>query len=104
MARKSSTLAPGFTWPPLASRQLMCTVSPEEIVSRGSSGNEWAQRLTNVRPWGLLYRHDHLQLNQGIARQGAHAYGGAHVTALVFEYGHEQIGRSVDDCRGIGKA
>jgi hypothetical protein len=35
---------------------------------------------------GSLYRYDHLQLNQRVARQGAHADGSAHVPARISEH------------------
>ncbi len=86
----------------------MCTVSPDEIVSRGSRARfqrEWVGSAVNrCSAMGSLYRHDHLQLNQRVARQGAHADSGAHVAARVAEYCHQQIGSSVDDRGRIGKA
>jgi hypothetical protein len=53
---------------------------------------------------GSLYRYDHLQLNQRIARQGAHANGGPHVAARLAEHFQQQVGSSVDDCGRIGKS
>src|ERR1700689_4156108 len=107
MARKSCTLEPGVTWPPLASRQLICTVSPDAMVRRGSSARfqrEWVGSAVNrCSAMRSLYRHDHLQFNQRVARKGAHADGGAHVTPLLAEHSHQKIGGAVDDRGRIWK-
>src|ERR1700761_5699636 len=107
MVRKSSTLASGFTWPPLASRQLMCTVSPGAIVSRGLRARFQREcvgsALKRCSVMDTSYLHDHLHLNQRIARQGAYADGGSRVPALVSEDLHQQIGSPVDDCGWIRK-
>jgi hypothetical protein len=51
-----------------------------------------------------LYRYDHLQLNQGIARQCVHADGCAHVAARFTEYFQQEVRRSVDDRGRIRKS
>lgn len=51
MARKSSTVNEGVTWPPLASWQAKWTVSPEEMVSRGGRSRlqrEWVGSAVKV--------------------------------------------------------